>query len=82
MLPAFEAYKPNLRRASLKAARTYLYLKHAGWGQFVTILSHKAENAGLKVITVNPKGTSQECSNCGQKLKIYYALSVLKVTPT
>ena len=41
----------------------------AGWGQFVTILSNKAENAGLKVTTVNPNGTSQECSNCGHKVK-------------
>ncbi|TBR57531.1 hypothetical protein BLD44_016240 [Mastigocladus laminosus UU774] len=37
--------------------------------QFVTILSNKAVNAGLKVITVNPNGTSQECSNCGHKVK-------------
>ncbi len=35
----------------------------AGWGQFIMILSNKAENAGLKVIAVNPNGTSQECSN-------------------
>jgi putative transposase len=55
----------------------------AGWGQFVTILTNKAaklatwstprgrlrENAGLKVIAVNPNGTSQECSNCGHKVK-------------
>ncbi|WP_445246450.1 RNA-guided endonuclease InsQ/TnpB family protein [Microcoleus sp. OTE_8_concoct_300] len=41
----------------------------AGWGQFITILTNKAENAGLKVIAVNPNGTSQECSNCGHKVK-------------
>ncbi|NEP62202.1 MAG: IS200/IS605 family element transposase accessory protein TnpB, partial [Symploca sp. SIO2G7] len=34
----------------------------AGWGQFLSILSHKAENAGKKVIPVKPHGTSQECS--------------------
>lgn len=44
-------------------------INDAGWSQFVTILSNKAENAGLKVITVNPNGTSQECSNCGYKVK-------------
>jgi predicted RNA-binding Zn-ribbon protein involved in translation (DUF1610 family) len=27
------------------------------------------ENAGLKVIEVNPNDTSQECSSCGQKVK-------------
>ncbi|MEH1894524.1 MAG: transposase [Nostoc sp.] len=44
-------------------------INDAGWGQFVTILSNKAENAGLKVISVNPSGTSQECSSCGHKVK-------------
>jgi putative transposase len=41
----------------------------AGWGQFISILSNKAENAGLKVIAINPNGTSQECSGCGHKVK-------------
>jgi len=41
----------------------------AGWSQFINILSFKAENAGLKVIAVNPNGTSQECSSCGHKVK-------------
>lgn len=41
----------------------------AGWGQFISILSNKAVNAGLKVIAVNPNGTSQECSSCGNKVK-------------
>jgi putative transposase len=44
-------------------------INDAGWGKFITILSNKAENAGLKVIAVNPNGTSQECSNCGHKVK-------------
>jgi putative transposase len=44
-------------------------ISDAGWGQFVTILTNKAENAGLKVIAVNPNATSQECSSCGHKLK-------------
>ena len=44
-------------------------INDAGWSQFVTILTNKAVNAGLKVIAVNPNGTSQECSNCGHKVK-------------
>ncbi|MDJ0747564.1 MAG: zinc ribbon domain-containing protein [Xenococcaceae cyanobacterium MO_167.B27] len=32
--------------------------------QFVEILWAKAEKAGLKVIEVDPRGTSQHCSNC------------------
>ena len=52
-------------------ARTWLAksINDAGWGQFITILSNKVENAGLKVIAVNPSGTSQECSSCGHKVK-------------
>lgn len=38
-------------------------------GQFISILSNKAENAGLKVIGRSPNGTSQDCSSCGHKVK-------------
>jgi putative transposase len=41
----------------------------AGWGQFLQILSIKAERAGLLAIAVNPNGTSQDCSSCGHKVK-------------
>jgi len=41
----------------------------AGWGNFVLILTSKAESAGRKVIKVNPKGTSQICSECGTEVK-------------
>jgi putative transposase len=40
----------------------------AGWGQFLQILLVKAANAGLMTIAVNPNGTTQECSSCGQKV--------------
>ncbi|MHC5614796.1 MAG: RNA-guided endonuclease InsQ/TnpB family protein [Nostoc sp.] len=43
-------------------------INDAGWGQFISILTVKAENAGLRVIAVNPNGTSQECSICGTKV--------------
>jgi len=36
----------------------------AGWGAFVTICSHKAAEAGGKVVKVAPHGTSQACSGC------------------
>ncbi|GAA4525339.1 RNA-guided endonuclease InsQ/TnpB family protein [Nonomuraea ferruginea] len=41
----------------------------AGWGVFLTILSHKAESAGRKLIAVNPAGTSRTCSRCGHVAK-------------
>lgn len=34
-------------------------------GKLVTYTSYKAENAGRKVVLVNPKNTSKMCSNCG-----------------
>ncbi|MCC5615193.1 transposase [Nostoc sp. CHAB 5836] len=40
----------------------------AGWGQFLQILSIKAEKAGLMAIAVNANGTSQNCSGCGTKV--------------
>ncbi|NEN99970.1 MAG: transposase [Moorea sp. SIO3I7] len=48
----------------------------AGWGQFLSILSNKAVrvawptalNAGLQTVAVNPRNTSQNCSNCGVKV--------------
>lgn len=39
-----------------------------GWGGFLEILTVKAERAGQKVIKVNPRGTSQHCSNCLNKV--------------
>ncbi len=36
------------------------------WGQFVQFSTYKAEEAGRGVAHVNPRGTTQECSGCGQ----------------
>jgi putative transposase len=36
----------------------------AGWSQFIEILTFKAEKAGQAVIKVDPRGTSQHCSQC------------------
>lgn len=37
----------------------------ASWDRFVNFCTYKAENAGGKVITVNPKNTTKMCSRCG-----------------
>jgi putative transposase len=37
----------------------------AGWAQFASILSGKAEEAGRSVIRVDPRHTSQTCAACG-----------------
>jgi putative transposase len=38
----------------------------AAWAQLLTRLSCKAEEAGKIVVAVNPRGTSQMCSQCGE----------------
>ncbi len=37
----------------------------AGWGQFLSFLTYKAEEAGCYVEKVNPHNTSKKCSVCG-----------------
>ena len=39
------------------------------WGKFITLLNEKAESAGVKMVAVNPKEASQECSSCGATVK-------------
>jgi putative transposase len=37
----------------------------AGWAGFLAILAHKAAEAGVTVVAVNPRNTTQACSGCG-----------------
>jgi putative transposase len=57
-------YLPN--RASAKAGLNKAVLD-AGWAQFTTILTGKAEEAGRRVIFVNPAGTSIACHLCAAR---------------
>ncbi|NMA09775.1 MAG: IS200/IS605 family element transposase accessory protein TnpB [Methanomicrobiales archaeon] len=41
----------------------------ASWGRFYFYLSYKAESAGTNLIKVDPRNTSQICSNCGSIVK-------------
>ncbi len=43
-------------------------ISDAGWGLFVSVLTHKAESAGREVVAVNPAYTSQNCFNCGMRV--------------
>jgi len=40
-------------------------INDAGWAQFISILDAKAEEAGRRMIRVNPQYTSQMCAECG-----------------
>jgi putative transposase len=54
-LPNGAAAKSGLNRS----------IHDAGWAAFVSILRAKAEEAGRKVIGVDPRHTSDRCNNCG-----------------
>lgn len=41
----------------------------AGWRVFLTCLSLKAEEAGVTVVEVDPRGTTQRCSSCDEVVK-------------
>ena len=54
-------FLPN--RATAKAGLNKSILD-AGWAQFTRILAAKAEEAGRRVVLVNPAGTSVRCHRC------------------
>jgi len=41
----------------------------AGWRMIIQFATYKAEYAGKKVVLVDPRNTSQACSECGQIVK-------------
>ncbi len=41
----------------------------SAWGQLLAFLSYKAEEANAKVVSVDPRYTSQVCSRCGSIVK-------------
>jgi putative transposase len=41
----------------------------AAWNQFVLVTTSKAEEAGRRVVLVDPRHTSQRCSRCGQLVR-------------
>jgi putative transposase len=55
-------YLPNGARAKSGLNRS---ISDAGWGQFVSILRAKAEDAGRAWIEVDPRHTSDRCEACG-----------------
>ncbi|MBE9181875.1 transposase [Oculatella sp. LEGE 06141] len=57
-LPNGQAAKSGLNKS----------IADAGWSQFIDILTFKAEKAGQRVVRVDPKGTSQHCSACLNKV--------------
>ena len=58
----------NLNVKGLARTRLAKSVVDAGWSNFLSILANKAENAGLLVIAVSAHNTTQDCSNCGEKV--------------
>ncbi len=50
----------------LRSRRFSRAIADAAWGGFLATLRYKAESAGVEVVEVDARGTSQVCSNCGQ----------------
>jgi putative transposase len=56
-------------KGMVKNHRLAKSISDAGWSQFTEILTSKAESAGREVIKVNPSYTSQDCSQCGARVR-------------
>lgn len=58
------SFLPNGAAAKAGLDRSIL---DAGWAQFVGVLAAKAEDAGRRVVFVNPAYTSIDCHRCGSR---------------
>lgn len=55
-------------------------ISDAGWSQLVQFTLHKAESAGRVIVQVDPRNTSQICSNCGELVKKALSVRVHRCT--
>jgi putative transposase len=64
-----DAYKTivveDLNIRGLARSKLSKSILDAGWSAFLGILTDKAASAGGQVIRINPRFTTQKCSNCG-----------------
>lgn len=51
-------------KGMLEQKRYSKSISDSAWSTLIQFLTYKAENAGRSVIAVNPRGTSQRCSQC------------------
>jgi putative transposase len=59
----------DLEIARMRRDKGFGYnISDAAWGVFLDCLSCKAEEAGKTVVAVDPRGTSQQCSGCGEQV--------------
>ena len=55
----------KLNVKGLAGSRLAKDVHDASWARFISMLRYKAEWAGARLIEVDPRNTSQECSSCG-----------------
>ncbi|ASI13917.1 IS200/IS605 family transposase OrfB [Candidatus Mancarchaeum acidiphilum] len=60
---SFAVEKLNIQNM-VKNHRLAGSIQNVSWNRFIQMLSYKAESAGMKVIKVDSRDTTQECSNC------------------
>lgn len=53
----------------VKNSRLAKSISDASWNKLFELTSYKAENAGRKMLQVNPRNTSQNCSGCSELVK-------------
>ena len=59
----------DLRIRNMVRSHLAKSIHDAAWGTFIDYLTYKAESAGGRVIRVDPRRSSQECSGCGEIVK-------------
>src|SRR6266567_577642 len=58
----------DLNVKGLAGSRLAKSVHDAGWGMFLQRLDDKAADAGRRFVKVNPTGTTQACSVCGEQV--------------
>lgn len=49
-------------------------ISDTGWSEWALILEHQARKAGSEVVRMDPRNTTQMCSDCGTKAKVRLGL--------
>ncbi|NYZ76639.1 transposase [Candidatus Micrarchaeota archaeon] len=61
----FRTYPSKKQEKEMREQDYGKQINDAGWDMFANMLAYKAEGAGCRVVFVDPRNTTQECSNCG-----------------
>src|SRR5262247_2298193 len=56
----------DLNIKGLARAMLAKHVADASWAQLAAMLDYKAASAGVEFVRVDPRGTSQQCPQCGQ----------------